>query len=103
MRLFADHRWPGNIRELENVVEYCVNMADGALVTEDDLPAYFLDELHVRHEHSPSPLKDAETAAIRELLDRYGWDVKGKEKTAAELGVSLRTLYRKMKQSGLLK
>ena len=103
MRLFADHRWPGNIRELENVVEYCVNMADGALVTEDDLPAYFLDELHARHEHSPSPLKDAETAAIRELLDRYGWDVKGKEKTAAELGVSLRTLYRKMKQSGLLK
>lgn len=102
MRLFAQYRWPGNIRELENVVEYCVNMADGGLVTEDDLPAYFLESLHAQHEHSPSPLKDAEGAAIRELLDRYGWDVKGKEKTAAELGVSLRTLYRKMKQSGLL-
>ena len=102
MRLFSQYRWPGNIRELENVVEYCVNMADGNLVTEDDLPAYFLDELHAQSEHSPSPLKDAEANAIRELLDRHGWDVHGKEAAAAELGISLRTLYRKMKQSGLL-
>lgn len=103
MRLFAQYRWPGNIRELENVVEYCANMAEGELVTADDLPNYFLEGLRAQTVTVPSSLRDAETGAIRELLDRFGWDVKGKERTAAELGVSLRTLYRKMKQSGLLK
>ena len=102
MKRFAQYKWPGNIRELENVVEYCANMAEGELVTEEDLPGYFLEALHAQHEHSPSPLKDAETATIRELLDRHGWDVHGKEAAAAELGISLRTLYRKMKQGGLL-
>ncbi len=102
LRLFSRYTWPGNIRELENVVEYCANMAEGDLVTEDDLPNFFLDELRAQTEPVPSPLRGAETAAIRELLDHYGWDVKGKERTAAELGISLRTLYRKMKQSGLL-
>ena len=103
MRLFAQYRWPGNIRELENVVEYCANMAEGELVTADDLPNYFLEGLRAQTLTVPSSLRDAETGAIRELLDRFGWDVKGKERTAAELGVSLRTLYRKMKQSGLMK
>lgn len=103
MRLFSLYRWPGNIRELENVVEYCANMAEGELVTADDLPNYFLDGLHAQSTSTPAALHDAEIGAIRELLNRYGWDVKGKERTAAELGISLRTLYRKMKQGGLMK
>ena len=41
------------------------------------------------------------TAAIREMLNHYGWDVKGKTRTAEALGISLRTLYRKMDQAHL--
>lgn len=93
--LFYRYSWPGNIRQLENIVEYCVNMAEGSRVTLDDLPAYFLRE--VNQQQAPT-LKGVEYAAIRDLLNQYGWDVKGKTRTAEALGISLRTLYRKMDQ-----
>lgn len=93
LELFRQYRWPGNIRQLENVVEYCVNMAEDSTVTLSDLPAYFLNDVYT----SP-PLKDPELDKISELLDLYGWDVAGKERTAKELGISLRTLYRKIER-----
>ena len=94
--LFYRYSWPGNIRQLENMVEYCVNMADGAVVQVEDLPAHFLREVSTQ----PAPsLKNTEYATIRDLLDHYGWDVKGKTRTAEALGISLRTLYRKMDQA----
>lgn len=94
--LFYRYNWPGNIRQLENIVEYCVNMAEGSVVQPEDLPAYFIRE--VQQQQAPS-LKGAECATIRELLNHYGWDVKGKTRTAEALGISLRTLYRKMDQA----
>ena len=96
--LFSQYSWPGNIRQLENIVEYCVNMAEGAVVQPEDLPAYFIRELS--EQQAPS-LKGVESAAIREMLNHYGWDVKGKTRTAEALGISLRTLYRKMDQAHL--
>ncbi|QNL43383.1 sigma 54-interacting transcriptional regulator [Oscillibacter hominis] len=94
--LFYRYSWPGNIRQLENIVEYCVNMAEGATVKVEDLPAYFLRE--VSNQQTPT-LKGMESATIREMLDHYGWDMKGKSRTAEALGISLRTLYRKMDQA----
>jgi len=94
LELFRRYDWPGNIRQLENTVEYCVNMADGEVVTVEDLPARFLREVSAQGQ-APS-LKDREYTLIRDLLDQYGWDVKGKTRTAETLGISLRTLYRKM-------
>ena len=96
--LFSQYSWPGNIRQLENIVEYCVNMAEGAVVQPEDLPAYFIRELS---EQQAPTLKGVESAAIREMLNHYGWDVKGKTRTAEALGISLRTLYRKMDQAHL--
>ena len=94
--LFYRYSWPGNIRQLENIVEYCVNMAEGPVVRAEDLPAYFLRE--VGAQQVPT-LKGAEAATIREMLDHYGWDTKGKTRAAEALGISLRTLYRKMDQA----
>lgn len=96
--LFYRYQWPGNIRQLENIVEYCVNMAEGPTVTAEDLPAYFFQEVSTQ----PAPtLKGMERSTIREMLDHYGWDMKGKTRTAEALGISLRTLYRKMDQAHL--
>lgn len=96
LELFRRFGWPGNIRQLENVVEYCVNMSEGAVVELEDLPAYLLRE--AGQQQAPT-LKGAEYAAIRDMLNQYGWDVKGKTQAAEALGISLRTLYRKMDQA----
>lgn len=94
--LFYRYQWPGNIRQLENIVEYCVNMAEGSEVQVEDLPGYFLRE--VSNQQAPT-LKGMEYATIRDMLNHYGWDMKGKTRTAEALGISLRTLYRKMDQA----
>lgn len=95
---FTRYSWPGNIRQLENIVEYCINMADGDVVRLSDLPPHFLNEV----EAQPLPaLKEAEGGVIRDLLNQYGWDSKGKARAAQALGISVRTLYRKIDQSRL--
>ena len=98
LALFRRYSWPGNVRQLENIVEYCVNMAEGSIVQPDDLPPSFLREL----EQQPLPaLKEAEVSVIRDLLNQYGWDSAGKARAAQALGISVRTLYRKMEQAHL--
>lgn len=99
LALFRRYSWPGNVRQLENIVEYCVNMAEGSIVTPEELPPSFLRELE---QQQPVPvLKEAEGSVIRDLLNQYGWDSAGKARTAEALGISVRTLYRKMEQAHL--
>ena len=91
-----------DVRELLEDLEF-----DGRIVKEDgDIWVCGF----IRHQCSTSPkiltslralLPTVESAAIREMLNHYGWDVKGKTRTAEALGISLRTLYRKMDQAHL--
>lgn len=91
--LFYNSYWPGNIRQLENVIEYCVNMTDKDVITSEDLPVDFLNSLNYVKSNI---IKDNEHAVIIETINKYGWDVKGKTMAAKELGIGLRTLYRKL-------
>ena len=43
-KILFNHNWPGNIRELENVIERAVVLNSGGLITPDDLPAYLIEE-----------------------------------------------------------
>lgn len=97
--------WPGNIRELENAIEYAVNRWDEPVLREVHLPKALQEKLkaplskpRVNHEKS----LQEEQAMIVEFLDEYGWHLEGKEKTAQALGVSVRTLYRKLKKYGII-
>jgi transcriptional regulator with PAS, ATPase and Fis domain len=108
MSAFFAHDWPGNIRELQNIIEYSVNMEDSRTLTLESLPQRFLDSRNTVPAtepgiSAPAPSPDirstaraAQTKVILSCLDRYGHDVQGKTKTARELGISLRTLYRKL-------
>lgn len=90
----TDYHWPGNVRELENAIEYSINMEESKIIQLENLP----EKLQNINNSSTNSLAKLESKLIVETIDKYGWDVKGKENAAKELGISLRTLYRKLEK-----
>lgn len=96
LSIFKSYDWPGNVRELENIIEYAINMEDGTTIGTQSLPSYFINLIDENKKKSENLLKQSEKEAIIKTLDKYGWDAKGKDAAAKELGISVRTLYRKI-------
>ena len=90
------YSWPGNVRELENSIEYAMNMEDTSRINLTSLPARIFSSCESESDLR-SKLSKSESSIIISALDRNGWDMDGKIKTAEELGISLRTLYRRLK------
>lgn len=103
MELLLGYQWPGNVRELENVIEYAMNMETGSTITPGSLPPRLL--AGSRSASSGSAIRermaDVQADAIRASLERHGTDLKGKMEVASELGIGIRTLYRKLKALGI--
>lgn len=102
LQLLTEYSWPGNIRELENVIERLVALADGPLIDEADLPLDLSISAAEPDRSGDLPLKHALEAFERNFivraLDRCG----GSRTRAAEaLGVSLSTLKYKMNKLGI--
>ncbi|MFA9393559.1 MAG: sigma-54 interaction domain-containing protein [Halodesulfovibrio sp.] len=106
MNKMRKYCWPGNIRELENAIEYLVNITeDNGKINEHALYDGFLQS-PVDAERMVSdvdsrpviPLKELEKQAIHRALDIYGDSTQGKRQVASSLGISLATLYRKLEQ-----
>ena len=97
----CNHRWPGNIRELANVVEHATILSEQLPITTDDLPRQFGQKPSSRNRLAAGPmsLKELEFQAIAASLERHGGN---KAAAAEELGVSLKTLYNKINQSEAL-
>lgn len=104
LQILREYRWPGNIRELENVVEYAVNMENNRVLSPDSLPPRLL-----RGDRQTAGLTLAqqcmrlEKQVISEALDRTGYSVEDKKAVAKELGIGDATLYRKLKELGIQK
>lgn len=94
------YSWPGNVRELENAIEYAINIEDANTIQINNLPNRIIS-CKTKSDNLEKLVTVKETNIIINSLDRYGWDLKGKEKTAEELGISIRTLYRKLKKLGM--
>ncbi len=97
LEIFKSYDWPGNIRELENIVEYSVNMEEKSFITLESLPEKFLQNNLNSNLNIKDKIKHIEVQTIKDALDRYGWNLEGKKRAAKELDISLRTLYRKIK------
>jgi len=108
LAILVQHRWPGNIRELANVVEHALVLCDDLPLLVEHLPARLgaavprdIESLIVHPPAAvPSPrrpesLRDLEIRAILEGLERNHGN---KARTAEELGISLKTLYNKLHQ-----
>jgi DNA-binding NtrC family response regulator len=92
------HSWPGNIRELENLIERLVAVSDKEYISEEDLPLEFhFAQLEPQGERSGSLFEDAtntfERNFILRALEKCGGNVTG---TAEYLGIPLSTLKYKM-------
>lgn len=94
--LFNNYNWPGNIRELQNVIEYAANLCEEETLTLKDLPEYLLSNIDKENIQQTKNKKQCEESRINELLDKYGYTLEGKKQVSEILGISLRTLYRKI-------
>lgn len=98
MNVLYEHDWPGNIRELQNAIEYAVNISADSYITVNDLPKKILN---IKEKNGSNlqlrPLKYVEDEYIREALRVYGETLEGKKKAAQVLGIGKSTLYRKLK------
>jgi len=100
MAALMAHDFPGNVRELENLLERAYALGVGREITPGDLPSF-----SARPEAPPAAgelptLAQAERTLILRALELYGHD---KDRAARALGISRRTLYRRLKEYGLLK
>lgn len=98
LALLWQHDFPGNIRELENIIEHAFILCKGGLIKPEHLPAY----LHAAGDRSCSgkgkTLAEMEARMIYEALVRN----RGKRSLAArELGIDKTTLWRKIKRYGI--
>lgn len=93
MKLLLEYDYPGNVRELENIVESAVIIAKGAIVKEEDLP----EELKLKRHHKRKK-QENEKEKIKEALLKAG----GNKTLAAKLlGMHRTTLWRKLKELGI--
>jgi two-component system response regulator PilR (NtrC family) len=113
LRVLEAYPWPGNIRELRNVIERAVALCPNRHVGLGDLPEALCSAASTalvrscqgQHFDSPSrsPLRHtqdkAEAALIKEVLSKHG---NNRLRAALELGISRRTLYKKLHRYGLM-
>ncbi|HFU3135116.1 TPA: sigma 54-interacting transcriptional regulator [Escherichia coli] len=113
VEILRKHRWPGNLRELSNLMEYLVNVVpSGEVIDSTLLPPNLLNngtteqsdvteasEAHLSLDDAGgTALEEMEKQMIREALSRHN----SKKEVADELGIGIATLYRKIKKYELL-
>jgi transcriptional regulator with PAS, ATPase and Fis domain len=121
MRALLRYSWPGNVRELENALEYAVAVSRGQTIHEQDLPLEItevrlspespgetllpdhqisLPTGHVATGSAAGASRDSEHDRLRAALETHHWR---RSETATALGMSRTTLWRKMREHGLLR
>jgi transcriptional regulator with PAS, ATPase and Fis domain len=95
------YNWPGNVRELRNVLEFSGYLADDGIIDARNLPENFSKMEKIDTDPGlAAKVRAFEREEITKLLYKYGNDVKGKQKAADALNISLATLYNKLGENG---
>ena len=99
MEVLLNYNYPGNVRELENIIEHALIVCQGKIIERNHLP------LSLQGRFAPPPAEEkpsfdqkiefSEKAIILDMLQKYNWN---KGKTASALNINRTTLWRKMKK-----
>jgi two-component system response regulator HydG len=98
MKLLVDYPWPGNIRELENIIERAVVTSKKRIITPEAFACLVNDPCGQAPEARPRSLQEAECAHIKRILDEEGWNI---SHAAKVLRVDRTTLHKKIRKYGL--
>ncbi|MBS3763604.1 MAG: sigma 54-interacting transcriptional regulator [Planctomycetes bacterium] len=93
LNILMNHDFPGNIRELENIIEHAFVVCDGAMIEPRHLPENLRESQSSASLPTGKTLKELEAHWIYHALERNDWN---RTKTADELGIHKTTLWRKM-------
>jgi len=98
-KMLIAYRWPGNIRELRNTIEFAVNMMENDTITSRNLPVRIQASVDsdAKAERLSDMVRKFEKEEIAKLLNLHGHTLEGKKKVAEILGISLASLYSKIK------
>ena len=99
LQKMMDYHWPGNIRELKNVIERAMILSDSALLTIDD--AFFPCHSPCHEDVSTTKLKDLERLRIEQALKICEWRIDGPLGAAKQLGLNPSTLRSRLKKLGI--
>ena len=90
--------YPGNIRELENIVEHAFVLCRGSMIESACLPPDFLSKTGKDIRTPAATVDDFERKLIEDTLRSHNWN---RTRAAAELGMHATTLWRKLKKLGI--
>ncbi|MGL4934481.1 MAG: sigma-54-dependent Fis family transcriptional regulator [Cetobacterium sp.] len=109
-RLFLNYSWPGNIRELENVVEFMFNLSDNSdILSLSTIPEKILEVKYLDKDSNKDcylfeescfleDFESIERKYIQKALEIFGKDTEGKKIIAGKMNIGLTTLYRKIQK-----
>jgi DNA-binding NtrC family response regulator len=95
MEVLQHYHWPGNIRELRNVIEHSVIISSGSSLQ------VLLPQAPVGASFQNKTMEETEYQHIMDVLSKTGWRIKGSNGAAALLGLNPSTLYSRMNKLGI--
>ncbi|MFZ2826848.1 sigma-54-dependent Fis family transcriptional regulator, partial [Hydrogenophaga sp.] len=98
LQRLMSHPWPGNLRELRNVLDYAASICAEGAIDLDDLPELQASRLPARADAVAAP-RDEGPEALLQALRAAHWNVSA---VARDMGLSRMTLYRRMKRAAIV-
>lgn len=105
LNLLQSLKWSGNVRELKNTIEFAVCMSDTSDIKEKHLPEFIRNNRNETNINSNATLKEiterAEYEQLTSVLAEYDNSLEEKKEISQKLGISIATLYNKLKKYGI--
>jgi DNA-binding NtrC family response regulator len=100
MKSLMAYRFPGNVRELENILERCIILAEGKTIHTEDLPSHVVKNM--KEVYPINPLSQVVADAEKEhILKVLRWTKGHKTRAAEVLNISRKNLWEKMNALGI--